>query len=221
MTGGGTVVHDEGNLNFSFMMDKSHYNKDEIHAFMRESLEDWGIAAAVTDKGDYLWDGRKFSGNAMSFRRNKALHHGTLLVSSDLPRLRGVLGGLAGLDDAPGVKSRPMPVANLSEARSGLTVQALAGSLRLRFARAAGLDEDCVRPLEAGEKALRRGACRERLASPEWLWGQTPPFEWRFSHPSGVLSVRVEAGRVVSPAPVSEGGWFSPEEIEKYFEAAM
>lgn len=241
VTGGGTVYHDSGNLNFSFILDKSVYNKEVIHGFMARTMANWGLPLEVTEKGDYLFQGKKVSGNAMAIRRDRVLHHATLLVDADLERLRGVLGGLSGLDLAPGVKSRPMPVVNLAKARTDVTLDGLRDLLVSEFCAAAGAAEETWR-VSGGQLVQCYDGCaegeteafetlfarhRERLHAPDWLWGETPDFTWSTSTRRSPVEVRVEAGRPVSFVregretliPAGEGPeFFSPETIFAYIE---
>lgn len=87
ISGGGTVYHDLGNLNYSFIdMGKA----DSLVNFAKYSqpilnlLSNLGIDAQLVGKSDLKIKGKKFSGNASHVYRNKVLHHGTLLFNSDL-----------------------------------------------------------------------------------------------------------------------------------------
>lgn len=94
ISGGGTVFHDRGNLNFSFI-----FNSDEgkqvnfrkytspIISFLRSA----GINAEFEGKNDLTLGGLKISGNAEHVLRNRVLHHGTLLYDSDLEMLNGAI----------------------------------------------------------------------------------------------------------------------------------
>lgn len=87
ISGGGTVYHDLGNLNYSFIdMGKA----DSLVNFAKYSqpvldlLQNLGVNAQLVGKSDLKIEGKKFSGNASHVYRNKVLHHGTLLFNSDL-----------------------------------------------------------------------------------------------------------------------------------------
>jgi len=90
ISGGGTVYHDGGNLNFSFitngregqLIDFRKYTKPII-----EILQNSGIGARFEGKSDIKLNGLKISGNAEHVYKDRVLHHGTLLISSDLKRL--------------------------------------------------------------------------------------------------------------------------------------
>ncbi len=118
LSGGGAVYHDLGNLNFSFtrtgenteVVDFERYTKPII-----DVLNNLGVAAKFESRNDLTIDGRKFSGNAEHVFKNKVLHHGTILYSSQMKDVSGALkiNPLKYKDRA--VKSIPKRVTNVSE----------------------------------------------------------------------------------------------------------
>ena len=117
LSGGGAVYHDLGNLNFSFtrtgksdeMVDFRLYTKP-ILAILLEL----GVDARFEGRNDLTIKGKKFSGNAEHVVKNKVLHHGTLLFSSEMTDISGSLkiNPLKYSDRA--VKSVPNRVTNIS-----------------------------------------------------------------------------------------------------------
>lgn len=94
LSGGGTVFHDLGNLNFTFIrnVEKIHEISFKVFTFpIMEALKIVGIDAYTTGRNDLLIDGKKISGNAEHVHRNRVLHHGTLLYNSQLDALKGAL----------------------------------------------------------------------------------------------------------------------------------
>lgn len=102
-TGGGAVYQDYGNLNYSFFLHKTHpliqaeipdlldakiFGESMIHG-----LKKLGIDAYLLDEGGIGIKGYKISGTARALRRGAFLHHGSLLVNSDLEFLQEVLHG--------------------------------------------------------------------------------------------------------------------------------
>jgi len=99
-TGGGTVYQDLGNLNYTIVVDASHRlirGLDIAESYkvlcsgMVEGLRDVGIAAAFRPLSDICVGDKKISGSAQSRKKGIALHHGTVLVNSDLDMLVNVL----------------------------------------------------------------------------------------------------------------------------------
>ncbi|MFY0671905.1 MAG: lipoate--protein ligase [Bacteroidia bacterium] len=87
LSGGGTVYHDLGNLNFTFIQTGE---KDKLVDFTRflnpiiKALADLGVEAIQGKRNELLVDGKKISGNAEHTFKNRVLHHGTLLFNTQL-----------------------------------------------------------------------------------------------------------------------------------------
>jgi lipoate-protein ligase A len=100
ITGGGTVYHDEGNLNISLFFPKRALEKpDDVKGttslftnLLKESLLVYGIKEIHLDESNsLLYQDRKVSGAAAYFTRDTILHHSTLLLAADLEKLEGSL----------------------------------------------------------------------------------------------------------------------------------
>ena len=90
ISGGGTVYHDLGNVNMTFIQKNVKLDKIDFikyTKFMQKMLDYFGVKATYSDRKDLLVDGKKLSGSAQCIRGNKCLYHGTLLFSSDLNNL--------------------------------------------------------------------------------------------------------------------------------------
>jgi lipoate-protein ligase A len=95
-SGGGTVYHDLGNLNITFMEYlSSPQDMDNIKRnhgiLLLKALESLDYPCERNQRGDLLWRGKKISGSAYRLSKNKFLHHATLLMSSDLSILKACL----------------------------------------------------------------------------------------------------------------------------------
>ena len=94
LSGGGTVFHDPGNVNFTFIRNVANISEVNFKIFtvpVIEALKKLGVEAYTTGRNDLLIDGKKISGNAEHVHRNRVLHHGTLLFDSHLEALKGAL----------------------------------------------------------------------------------------------------------------------------------
>jgi lipoate---protein ligase len=211
ISGGGTVYHDLGNLNFSFMLPKRLFDRRFNLDIVVTALERLGITAAVSPRYDIMVTERKVSGNAFCFRRGLALHHGTLLVRSRLGDLHDALSGMGGIT-SHAVESHPQPVLNLEEAAAGLTIDDVAVALFGEVERvwseragAAGFPAPRVKRLDesiVGDEEL--APLIERNRSFDWLFGRTPAFTVRIGAPAGEgeadgissFEATVEEGRI-------------------------
>lgn len=118
LSGGGAVFHDLGNLNFTFIMNGDEGNLVDFRKFTKPILDvllKLGIEAKFEGRNDLTIEGKKFSGNAEHVYKNRVLHHGTLLFSSQMADLSEALkvNPLKYQDKA--VKSVRSRVTNISE----------------------------------------------------------------------------------------------------------
>jgi len=118
ISGGGTVFHDMGNLNFTFIR-KSETGKQlafrEYTKPVIEFLLSMGIEAKFEGKNDIKVGGLKISGNAEHVHRNRVLHHGTLLFSSSLEMLGNSIRNDKSCYSSRSVGSNPSSVINLNK----------------------------------------------------------------------------------------------------------
>ena len=118
ITGGGTVFHDLGNLNFTFIKNGENEKLVNFRKFTEpiiEVLQKMGIEAKFEGRNDLTIAGRKFSGNAEHVHKNRVLHHGTLLFSSELSNLSNALKVDPSKFRDKAVKSVRSRVTNISE----------------------------------------------------------------------------------------------------------
>jgi len=94
ISGGGTVVHDSGNLNFSFITDHSARNFNRYRQFLEpivRVLRKLGAPVHIDERNNLVINTQKVSGNAQFTSRGRMLSHGTLLFKADLLRMRRLL----------------------------------------------------------------------------------------------------------------------------------
>lgn len=184
ISGGGTVFHDEGNLNYSFILPRDAYRQAEVFAEVLRALKSLGIDAQIGANNGLFVGERKFSGSAFCYRRQHVLHHGTLLVNTDLDALRTYCRSALPEIATKAISSKPASVLNLRDVRSDLSVDQLAGAI----AEEAGA---------SGEIPVDRGSVERRAAelrSWDFLWGHTPRFEIQIAG----FRLHVERGVIAS-----------------------
>jgi len=94
LTGGGTVFHDLGNLNFSFILnseDEDARGFAKYTAPVLKALNELGVPALLEGRNDLTIKGLKFSGNAKMVQGGKTIQHGTILFSSHVESLANAL----------------------------------------------------------------------------------------------------------------------------------
>lgn len=117
ISGGGTVFHDKGNLNFSFILNSYPGKQIDFRKYTQpviSFLSSVGVDAKFEGKNDLRVEGLKISGNAEHVYRNRVLHHGTLLFDADLELLKGSIRKDAGKYITRAVSSTTSSVTNLN-----------------------------------------------------------------------------------------------------------
>jgi lipoate-protein ligase A len=150
-----------------------------------DALARLGVWAACPERSRLVWQDAKISGQAFAYRRDRVLHHGTLLLDSDLSALQSALEPCPGWFDSAAVASQPMRVTNLKLPEAAV-IDALIESATRQFALtpAPAAPAPWLLTLEADW---------------DWTYGRTPAFSWR--KPAGIgqppVELRVERGRWV------------------------
>ena len=138
LSGGGAVYHDLGNLNFTFVAQKDHYDVVKQHDVILKALLSLGIQAEKSGRNDILVDGRKVSGNAFYEHMGRCYHHGTLLMQVDGEKMARYLNVAKDKLASKGVASVKSRVLNLVEVLPTLDADTLKAALVQAFAEVYG-----------------------------------------------------------------------------------
>lgn len=207
-TGGGAVYHDDGNINFSFVVPKALYDQTRQFRVIQRAVEGFGLKTVLSGRNDILVDSgttsedescsqvlptthyplptyRKFSGNAFSKGKYQDLHHGTLLIKGNMEDLQRYLKPKPAKLQKHGVASVRSRVVNLSELNAEITSESIVPHLRKAFESEYS---ECSEYSEYSEiiKKPEVRALYEEFASDEWRYGRwrtftaqrTAQFDW-------------------------------------------
>lgn len=119
-SGGGTVFHDLGNLNLTFIENNKNVNFDRFTRRVVAMLSKLGVHVQSDARRAINIDGLKISGSAQCVHKDRVMYHATLLFSSDLRSLTTTLEGDPkqldnNTDNRIYVKSVKSPVTNILE----------------------------------------------------------------------------------------------------------
>lgn len=216
ISGGGTVYHDLGNVNFTFIQNlKSGLEKAiDYKQFLepiRAALLAMGVETGYSHRNDLLYGDEKISGNAQHLyqQKKRILHHGTLLFDANIEQLGETLHPVGNYQDKA-VKSVRSKVTNLSKYHPKfqdveLQLQALWQLLQEQFgSKVEALTDDEKRTIEL----LRE----EKFAKLSWILGYSPNFSVEKEIETGfgklIWRARIEKG-VIKNAEFFNGDGFT------------
>ncbi len=175
-SGGGTVFIDEGNINFSFI---GTHKKADNFEFVTKMLTRYSIKSLVNERNDIIVDGKKISGSAFKKTKDSEMHHFSLLVETDPQKLSDYLYIPNKTYTSRSIASTRSETLSLSE--RGLDIEIL-------------LEELNGEPVKGVQ-----GEFYEKMMSPEWIFGETPKFE--FTH-QGKL-IKSHKGKILEPVELN------------------
>jgi lipoate-protein ligase A len=181
LSGGGTVYHDKGNLNFTFITSEEPGKLVDFARFalsLIRYLEINGIQAVFGGKNDILAGGFKISGNAGHVYKNRVLHHGTMLFNANLEHLRLALSANTQRYSSRAVQSNRARVVNIADLLDHrISMEEFSGRLFDYIRRRYKGD---IYTLSQEETGRIRQLAVLKYAEWEWIFGYSP--EYRFEN---------------------------------------
>ncbi|HRY99236.1 MAG TPA: lipoate--protein ligase [Bacteroidales bacterium] len=196
LSGGGTVFHDLGNLNFTFIQTGEGEHLVDFRRYTQpilEVLSDMGIEARFEGRNDLTIEGRKFSGNAEHVYRDRVLHHGTLLFASEIADLTAALKVNPAKFHDKAVKSVRSRVTNISEhLREPMDISAFTQRI-MAHVTSGRADSQAYTFSPDDEEAIRQ-LVRSRYSTWEWNFGYSPRYDFirSFSTSGGHVEVHFD-----------------------------
>ncbi|WBW96416.1 lipoate--protein ligase [Oceanirhabdus sp. W0125-5] len=179
LSGGGAVYHDLGNINFSFITHENFYSLEKQFKVILNALKKFGINGEFNGRNDLIVDDRKFSGNAFISEKDNRLHHGTLLVNTNLEKLKDYLNPSQLKIKAKGFDSVKSRVINLKDINNSLTIELLKDNLITSFEEVYGQAKNIYMVDEVTIKDNLEPYIKKYL-SKEWNYDDTPEFDINF-----------------------------------------
>jgi lipoate-protein ligase A len=186
-SGGGTVFHDEGNVNFSVICPPAAFDRNKHAEMVVRALGRLGRPnTRVNERHDIVMDVAasssgaaatfKISGSAYKLTRLRSLHHGTcLLRSPNLSTISPLLRSPAEpFIKARGVDSVRSPVANVDLDPDQFRDAVVAEFQRMYGSAIDVRHDDIGDETVLGDAEMRKGY--DELSSRDWIYGQTPRF---------------------------------------------
>ncbi len=220
MSGGGAVYHDSGNLNYTIIKNEGGAHQNDFSFFalpIIECLKKFGVSARFEGRNDILIDGKKFSGNAQYFYKNKVLHHGTLLFSSDLEVLTNALQPNREKYGSKAIKSVKSRVTNISDyLKERVSLTDFREALILSMF---GENADSIKNYELSREDIAsiRTLRDRKYARWEWNFGNSPEMSYqkKIRFPAGSISLEMDIKNGTVSACKFHGDFFEGRPIEE------
>lgn len=204
ISGGGTVFHDSGNVNFSFIKNVKDTAKINFDLFTKpviDSLAKLNLTVTTSGHNDLLINGKKISGNAEHVHKKRVLHHGTLLFSSNLDNLgQSLITPLQGKYHDKAIRSRRSPVTNISFfLKEKWTIDNFCS-----FLLNIQLKDTKSTLYKMNEKDLVsiNNLLKEKFLTWEWNYGYSPKYiftnQTEIENKQVIIKLEVERGRIIN-----------------------
>lgn len=189
-SGGGTVYHDNGNLNLTFFTPREQYNrKYNLEIISRSLFREYDMKVDITPREDLVIRNNKISGTAAKLGRTAAYHHCTLLVNVNKMDLSLALQKLEADIKTTATKSVKSKVMNLREENPNVEISNLIKAVGWEYMRTHAL-----KLIDGGMELANKqngfqmlnptndwfpglNEIRNELTSWDWHYGKTPKFD--------------------------------------------
>lgn len=180
LSGGGAVYHDDGNLNFTYIVDQGDRDLFSFEAFAApiiRALKTFGLDAEFTGRNDLLLEGKKISGSSQYVKKGRIMNHGCIMLDSNVANVADALKPKAAKFESKSIKSVRSRVttinANLAEPISMDTFKAaivkeIEGSENMRRYTLTEEDRQAIEKLRS-----------EKYATWDWNYGKSPVYDYK------------------------------------------
>jgi len=183
-SGGGAVFHDLGNTNFTFLNGKSSHSKDDNSKIICNALLNLDIKAQTSGRNDMIVkseDGeKKISGSAFKETKDRAFHHGTMLINANMAKLENYLTPNKNKLISKGIKSVRARVSNITEFNPEITHESFCEEMIKAFFEF--YNQKCdIEHLKTQDlkKIEKLNSYYEELKDWKWRFGETPKFNYQ------------------------------------------
>jgi lipoate-protein ligase A len=208
ISGGGTVFHDLGNINFTYITRKLKHRLNNYQFFLQpiiDVLQKVGIPARFAPSSHIYIGDKKISGNAQSFYKDRMIHHGTLLFDGDLKTLTQLLKPNKQYDTHTVDSTR----AHTTNIKEQLPIDTDVKSFQSFLLGELLFDDITTSSIELTEEDITaiKILADTKYKSWKWTFGETPGFQVNTTVDGEVIQLQIEQGII------QESSLF-PDELE-------
>jgi lipoate---protein ligase len=214
-SGGGTVFHDSGNINFCLFQKNKLVDKKILLNWIIQFLGKLSIPVKMNERFDllatYQNSDYKVSGSAYKQTKEGSFHHCTLLVDSKLEQVKNYLHHNFDFQfSSKSIPSVRSSVINLKQISPTLTVSSVLSQLEREY------NGMTVYPANIIANHAEARAFYEKMQSTDWILGETPDFVAQRQLNNEVDQIfKVASGRLTETSEPRYqkylGTWFDPK----------
>ena len=197
LSGGGTVVHDFGNLNYTYITNTMGDTALDFKEFLKpmyNALLNLNIDAHISPRNDSRVLEKKICGHSQFMRKKRVLHHGCILFDSNLDNLRNALNVENKKIISKSAKSVKSSVANLKEiSKLDYEISDFLEKLKTEILKT---QENFEIYELTKEDILKIDKIKsEKYATKDWIYGQSPKCTFILDEEKD-YTVEIEGGRI-------------------------
>lgn len=197
LSGGGTVVHDFGNLNYTYITNTTGDTALDFKEFLKpmyNALLNLNIDAHISPRNDFRVLEKKICGHSQFMRKKRVLHHGCILFDSNLDNLRNALNVKNKKIISKSAKSVKSSVANLKEiSKLDYEISDFLEKLKNEILKT---QENFEIYELTKEDILKIDKIKsEKYATKDWIYGQSPKCTFILDEERD-YTVEIEGGRI-------------------------
>lgn len=197
LSGGGTVVHDFGNLNYTYITNTTGDTALDFKEFLKpmyKALLNLNIDANISPRNDFRVEEKKICGHSQFMRKKRVLHHGCILFDSNLDNLRNALNVENKKIISKSAKSVKSSVANLKEiSKLDYEISDFLEKLKNEILKTQENFE--IYELTKEDILKIEKIKSEKYATKDWIYGQSPKCTFILDKERD-YTVEIDGGRI-------------------------
>lgn len=219
MSGGGAVYHDLGNVNYTFITSSEGDSANNFRKFTQpviNLLNELGVKAEFSGRNDITVDGKKVSGTAQYYFKNRMLHHGAILFHTNLDILKDVLNVKLDKIESKGIKSIRSRVANIYDYLPNKMSPLEFKDALSKFLLSSSQENKEYRLTDEDIAAINKMK-DEKYSTWEWIYGESPDFNLQKTkrYAGGGLDIRLNVHNGTIKECKIFGDFFGKEDLSE------
>ena len=218
LSGGGAVYHDDGNLNFTYIVDQKDRDLFNFEAFTEpviKTLSKFGLEAEFTGRNDILLAGKKISGSSQYIKKSRILNHGCIMLDSNVANVAEALKPKDAKFESKSVKSVRSRVTTINaNLPQPISMETFKKELIDHIRHREGVQEYTL--TDDDYKAIEK-LKSEKYATWEWNYGRSIAYNYQREHKYdfGLVSVNAEINHGIIEEMEIFGDFFGNGDIKE------